>query len=107
MSFTQLLMLFFYFSIPRLGTKYLNIPWRSYWLSNAERETEALRRIKDLMAMGLFFTALIQIFVIQIIAQENLAEAPVRIPLTVGVVCVLVGSIVGTLFSILRFRPPR
>jgi uncharacterized membrane protein len=93
--------------ISRIPVQRLNIPHKEYWLSKPELKEEFSRKIGGIPAIIATFTNTVFLLVEHIIYQANIPDAVMKLPVTGGVVLMLLGAGFLALFLFHAFTPPK
>ena len=91
----------------RIPSQWINLPGKTYWFSTPQLKSEIFEKLRGVVCLLGLFCNLAFLFTEHIIYQENTPDPAFRIPVTGGVIGILVCVLLLTLFVFWVFKPPK
>lgn len=95
----------FCWAIHKIPAQFINVPWKSYWLSTPERISQMNERMPAAMMLVGLFVNIVFFFAVHAIVQANSKEAGINIPINTGVLGIFVLSLFLLAALLMIFKP--
>ncbi len=96
------------FCLSRIPESLMNVPWRSYWFSTAERKSIALSRMSTALVYTGVFINFTYLFIYHVIYQESISGAFLRVRVDLAVYSILLLlSVILVIGLFLYMKPPK
>ena len=91
----------------RLPSQWINLPRKDYWFSTPQLKAEVFGKLRGVVCLIGLFCNLAFLFTEHIIYQENTPDPVFRVPITGGVIGILVCVVLLALFVFWILQPPK
>lgn len=95
------------FYLSKIPDSLINLPWKAYWFSSAERKSKCLSKMKTALIYTGVFINLTYLFIYHVIYQESVSGSFLRIRVDSAVYFLLLLSFILVIGLFLYMKPPK
>jgi uncharacterized membrane protein (DUF485 family) len=95
------------FGIEKIPIRWINIPWKAYWLSRPEKSALMFKKMRLIMTLTGLFVTLVFFFTVHTVVQANTKNVWLNIPINAGAVGILGLSILLVVAAFAITWPPK